>query len=101
MFGLFREQLGSSGGRSGGGNGNEHEVNCELKTEFMQLWDGIQGSTSNQYIVVISGMLFVLFQVCFTFGIHCYDFMSIFSLSFLISMMRYLMIIFVLHYVCS
>ena len=50
MEGLFRERSSSSGGGSGG---EEHEVNRELKTEFMQLWDGIQGSASSQQIIVI------------------------------------------------
>ncbi len=41
--GLFRER------RSSGGE--EHEVSRELKTEFMQLWDGIKAA--NDGIVVI------------------------------------------------
>jgi SpoVK/Ycf46/Vps4 family AAA+-type ATPase len=43
MEGLFRER------RSSGGE--EHEVSRELKTEFMQLWDGIKAA--NDGIVVI------------------------------------------------
>lgn len=43
MEGLFRER------RSSGSE--EHEVNRELKTEFMQLWDGIQ--EANDGILVI------------------------------------------------
>ena len=49
MEGLFRER--------GNQGGEEHEVNRELKTEFMQLWDGIQGSTSNQDIIIIGGKI--------------------------------------------
>jgi len=49
MEGLFRERSGSGSG----GGGDEHEVNRELKTEFMQLWDGVQGSASNNNVLVI------------------------------------------------
>lgn len=41
--GLFRER------RSSGSE--EHEVSRELKTEFMQLWDGIQ--VANDGVVVV------------------------------------------------
>ena len=48
MDGLFRER---GGGVLGGGDGEEHTVSRDLKTEFMQLWDGIaspaQSSISN------------------------------------------------------
>ncbi len=53
MEGLFRERSGNNGGGGGGGRGDEHEVNRELKTEFMQLWDGIDGSSSCQNILII------------------------------------------------
>ena len=43
MEGLFKER--------GGGGGDEHEVNRELKTEFMQLWDGIQSTDEHALIV--------------------------------------------------
>merc|ERR1719223_2004948 len=43
MEGLFKER--------GGGGGEEHEVNRELKTEFMQLWDGIQSNDEHALIV--------------------------------------------------
>eukprot|EP00957_Ditylum_brightwellii_P085757 6524143-Ditylum_brightwellii.AAC.1 len=41
LDGLFRERGGSSGNGGGGGGSEEHDVNRDLKTEFMQLWDGI------------------------------------------------------------
>ena len=43
LKGLFRER------RSSGSE--EHEVSRELKTEFMQLWDGL--SSNNDKIVVV------------------------------------------------
>ena len=42
MEGLFRERGGGSSS-----SGEEHEVNRELKTEFMQLWDGIMSFNNN------------------------------------------------------
>jgi len=48
MEGLFRE-------RSGGGGSGESDVNRELKTEFMQLWDGIQTTTSPASQILVIG----------------------------------------------
>lgn len=36
LDGIFRDR-----GQGGNGGGGEHEVNRDLKTEFMQLWDGV------------------------------------------------------------
>mmetsp|Transcript_7368 Transcript_7368/g.10534 ORF Transcript_7368/g.10534 Transcript_7368/m.10534 type:complete len:792 (+) Transcript_7368:170-2545(+) len=48
MEGLFRER----GDRGSSGRGEEHEVSRELKTEFMQLWDGITSSSGGKILVV-------------------------------------------------
>ena len=48
MEGLLRER----GGTSSSG-GEEHEVSRELKTEFMQLWDGILSGEQNENILVV------------------------------------------------
>ncbi len=49
--GIFRERGSSSTG------GDEHDVSRELKTEFMQLWDGIQSArdeiNSNDQILIV------------------------------------------------
>ena len=52
--GLFRER--ESG--SGSGGGGEHDVSRDLKTEFMQLWDGIRskkadGGNANDKILLV------------------------------------------------
>lgn len=39
LDGIFRDR--GQGGNGGSGGGGEHEVNRDLKTEFMQLWDGV------------------------------------------------------------
>jgi ATP-dependent 26S proteasome regulatory subunit len=46
--GLFRER--QTGGSSGGSD--EHDVSRDLKTEFMQLWDGISSHTSDRILVM-------------------------------------------------
>lgn len=48
MDGLFRER---NTGSAGGGS-DEHEVSRDLKTEFMQLWDGISASKSDRILVM-------------------------------------------------
>ena len=52
--GLFRER-GAGGGGGGGGGGGEQDVSRDLKTEFMQLWDGIRtaGAGGGEQILVV------------------------------------------------
>lgn len=45
MDGLFRER--------GGSGGEEHDVFRDLKTEFMQQWDGISSASANSAVIVI------------------------------------------------
>jgi len=46
MEGLFRERGASS-------YGDESNVSRELKTEFMQLWDGIQNGSDNEQVLIV------------------------------------------------
>jgi len=45
LDGIFRDR--GQGGNGSGGGGGEHEVNRDLKTEFMQLWDGVISQTES------------------------------------------------------